>query len=160
MAFHWWFYHWYFVYRVKCHWNLTLLIFTYFAYILRCNDQILHRTAWPSHCICFQQLQYICRSNDLLNREYSRLLFSYIIYFPNNTGERCVFIINFHIGKYDALNILLMLFFYIVVYRPSLTLLIINVSCIHFALKQPKLTLNSLNITLYIISLLTKRSSI
>ena len=110
VAFHWWFDYWYFVYSVDYRWNLTLFIFTSFAYILRFNDQILHRTAWPSHCICFQKLQYICRSNDILNRDYSQLLFSSITYFTNNTGKCCVFIINFHIGKCNAFNILLMLF--------------------------------------------------
>ena len=58
----------------------------------------------------FSTITIHCRSNDLLNRHYSRLSFFSVIYFPNNTGERCVFNINFHIGKCDALNILLLLF--------------------------------------------------
>ena len=39
-----------------------------------------------------------------------RLLFSFITYFYNNTGERCVFFINQHIGKFGLLSILLLLF--------------------------------------------------
>ena len=45
-----------------------------------------------------------------INRDYSRLLFSFITYFSNNMGEHCIFLIYQHKGKCDSLRILLMLF--------------------------------------------------
>ena len=55
-------------------------------------------------------LQYICRSQDQQNREYSRLSLDYIAYSANNTAVCCAFVIYIHKGKCNTFIFILLWF--------------------------------------------------
>ena len=89
------------------------------------------------------------------NRDYSRLLFSFITYFPTIRANiasswstnKSISVINW--GFYYCY------FVYRVVYWQTLTLLIFNVFCIHFALQWPKPSPYRWNLTFYMFSTIT-----